>query len=264
MKSIIKTSVAAFILSTTLSATEIIATVNGVDITQEDVKSYLQQMPQQARQNLNKEKLQDQLIQRELLTQYAIRNGIEKDKQYKVLLEKLKRDLALEVWMGKQMDSVTVEEDDIKKYYDENKDRLDQYKSKQIAARHILVENEDEAKKIIAKLKKSENLKSDFAKSAQENSTGPSASEGGFLGYFGKGNMVPEFEKAAFALKAGQMSENPVKTQYGFHVIFVEEVKEHYDVVKPMIEQNLKLPEFGKKLQEVTQQEKKKAKIKTY
>lgn len=266
MNKIIKSTVAAIALATTLSATEIIATVNGTDITHEDLQSYIQQMPAQARNsgNLTKQKLQDQLIQRELLTQYAIKQGIESDKRYKELLEKLKKDLALEIWMGQQMDAIEVSEADIKKYYEQNKERFANAASDEVAARHILLKSEAEAKEVIAKLQKSKNLKNDFIQSAKENSTGPSAKDGGYLGYFGKGRMVPEFEKAAFALKAGEMTQTPVETQFGFHVIYVEDIKDKYEVLKPMIEQNLKLPIFGEKLQEVTDQEKKKAKITTY
>ena len=264
MKKIIKSTVAALALATTLSATEVIATVNGVEITQKDLQSYMQQMPQQALQagNLTKEKLQQQLIQRELLTQYAIKQGVEKDSKYKELLERLKRDLALEIWMGQQMDSIKITEDEMKKYYNENKERFAQVASDQIRARHILVKNQDEAKEIIAKLQESKNLKKDFIESAKKHSVGPSAANGGDLGFFGKGRMVPEFEKTVFDMKVGEMTSNPVETEFGYHVIYVEDKKDQFEVLKPMIERNLKMPIFGKKLNDVTEEQKQKATIK--
>ncbi len=90
---------------------------------------------------------------------------------------------------------------------------------KQLKARHILVKTEDEAKEIIKELEGG----ADFAELAKAKSTGPSGTKGGDLGTFGKGQMVPEFEAAAFALEVGEFSKEPVKTQFGFHVIKVED-----------------------------------------
>lgn len=89
-----------------------------------------------------------------------------------------------------------------------------------IHARHILVKTENEAKALVEKLKSG----ADFVELAKKNSIGPSGPQGGDLGFFGRGQMVPEFEEAAFALAPGQVSD-PVKTQFGWHVILVEEAK---------------------------------------
>jgi len=89
----------------------------------------------------------------------------------------------------------------------------------EVHARHILVASEADANKIIAELKKG----ADFAALAKARSTDPGASQGGDLGYFKKTDMLPEFANAAFALKPGQFTDKPVKTQYGWHVIKVED-----------------------------------------
>ncbi len=89
----------------------------------------------------------------------------------------------------------------------------------EIRARHILVKTEEEAKAVIKDL----DAGKDFVEIAKEKSTDPNKSEGGDLGYFAKGRMVPEFENAAFALEKGAYSKEPVKTQFGFHVIKVED-----------------------------------------
>ena len=89
-----------------------------------------------------------------------------------------------------------------------------------VKARHILVKTESEGKKILEELKKGAN----FAKLAQEKSECPSKKKGGDLGWFGRGKMVPEFEKAAFSLKKGEIS-NIVKTQLGYHIIKVDDTK---------------------------------------
>jgi peptidyl-prolyl cis-trans isomerase C len=93
---------------------------------------------------------------------------------------------------------------------------------KEIHVRHILVASEDEAKAIIAELDKG----GDFASLAKAKSTGPTGPRGGDLGFFGRGRMVPEFEQAAFALRVGDYTKVPVKTQFGWHVIKVEDQRD--------------------------------------
>ncbi|MGE3150721.1 MAG: peptidylprolyl isomerase [Pseudorhodoplanes sp.] len=105
----------------------------------------------------------------------------------------------------------------------------------EVRARHILVETEDEAKKILADLKKG----GDFAAIAKEKSKDPGAADGGDLGYFSKDQMVPEFAEVAFKLPKGQLSD-PVKTQFGWHIIRVEDKRAKpvptFDQVKDQVE----------------------------
>lgn len=107
----------------------------------------------------------------------------------------------------------------------------------EIKARHILVASEEEANAVIAELAQGK----DFAELAKEKSTGPSGANGGDLGFFGKGQMVPEFEEAAFGLDNGKFTTTPVKTQFGWHVILKEEEREkpkpEFDQVKDQIRQ---------------------------
>ncbi|CUA79247.1 peptidylprolyl isomerase [Anoxybacillus suryakundensis] len=128
------------------------------------------------------------------------------------------------------MEDIKVSDEELKKYYNE-------YKPK-VKASHILVEDEKTAKEIKAKLEKGE----DFAKLAKEYSkdTG-SAQKGGDLGWFGPGKMVEEFEKAAYALNVGEISD-PVKTQFGYHIIKVtdKEKKKSFDEMKEEIEYEVK------------------------
>lgn len=128
------------------------------------------------------------------------------------------------------MEDMKVTDEELKKYYNE-------YKPK-VKASHILVDDEKTAKDIKAKLEKGE----DFAKLAKEYSkdTG-SAQNGGDLGWFGPGKMVEEFEKAAYALKVGEISD-PVKTQFGYHIIKVtdKEEKKSFDEMKEEIEFEVK------------------------
>ena len=107
----------------------------------------------------------------------------------------------------------------------------------EVSARHILLETEEAAKEVIAELDGG----ADFAELAKTKSTGPSGPSGGDRGYLGKGRMVPEFEAAAFALEKGAHSAEPVKTQFGWHVIKKEDERESqppsYDQVKDQIRQ---------------------------
>ena len=107
---------------------------------------------------------------------------------------------------------------EVKARYDEEVSKFGD--NMEVHARHILVETEDEAKAIIAELKNG----GDFAKIAGEKSKDPgSAAQGGDLGYFSRGQMVPPFEEAAFNLEVGSITETPVKSDFGFHVIKVED-----------------------------------------
>lgn len=133
---------------------------------------------------------------------------------------------------------VKITEDEIKKYYDEHGKEFEQ--PEQVRARHILVDTEDEAKAIEDRLKKGE----DFAKIAQEKSKDTSSAvKGGDLGFFGPGTMVPEFDKVAFSLKVNEVSQ-PVKTQFGYHVIQLLEKKAAQkatlEEARPKIEKQLK------------------------
>lgn len=92
---------------------------------------------------------------------------------------------------------------------------------RKVHARHILVKTEDEAREILFDLKKGNK---DFEAAARERSICPSGKKGGDLGWFGRGQMIKEFEKAAFSMKPGELSK-PIKTQFGWHIIVVIEAK---------------------------------------
>ena len=119
---------------------------------------------------------------------------------------------------AKIVDQITDEE--VKARYD--KEVAATPPEQEVSARHILVKTEEEAKALIAELDGGK----DFAELAKEKSTGPSAGQGGDLGYFTKGRMVPEFEAVAFTLKPGEYTKTPVQTQFGWHVIKVEDARE--------------------------------------
>ncbi|PLR73908.1 peptidylprolyl isomerase [Bacillus sp. UMB0728] len=138
---------------------------------------------------------------------------------------------------------IDLKEDEIKAYFEENKDQYAQ--QEQVKASHILVEDEATAKEVKSKLDKGE----EFADLAKEYSTDASNAEsGGELGYFGKGEMEAAFEEAAFALKANEIS-GPVKTDYGYHIIKVEDKKEAKEAVYEDSKEAAKKALFDERMQ---------------
>jgi peptidyl-prolyl cis-trans isomerase C len=129
----------------------------------------------------------------------------------------LAEDTALQSALLSKEVGPSVTEEAIRARYD--KEMADKPGQEEVHARHILVPTEEEAKKVIAELKKG----ADFATLAKQYSKDPGAAQGGDLGWFKKDEMVPAFSAAAFAMKPGQVSDKPVKTEFGWHVIQVEE-----------------------------------------
>jgi peptidyl-prolyl cis-trans isomerase C len=168
------------------------------------------------------------------IAQLATKDGLDQTPDFKNRMEFLReRELHNAYFKKNIVGSVT--DADVKARYDEEIKKLPP--QEEVHARHILVKTEDEAKDIIKQL----DAGKDFAELAKEKSSDPNKSEGGDLGYFSKGRMVKEFEDAAFALKKGEYTKTPVKTQFGFHIIKVEDTRTAppppFDQVKDQIRQ---------------------------
>ncbi|WP_404319718.1 peptidyl-prolyl cis-trans isomerase [Malaciobacter canalis] len=266
MRKIVTSVIATLALSTaTLSAADYYATVNGEKITKNDLEVVLRNpnidfdvLPKD-----KKDKVLEQAIEKKLLTNEAIKSGIEKDKSFKDALEKIKKDLALEIWMQNQFKDIKVTQNEQKDFFNKNKDKFK--KPATLEARHILLKTEKDAKTAIEKLNKAKNKKETFIKLAGEMSKGPTASKGGYLGKFQENKMVPEFSAGAKALKAGEYSKTPVKTQFGYHVIYLESKTPastmSYDEVEDKIKEFLLQDKFRKSISDTASRLKKQAKI---
>ncbi len=265
-KNLLLSALALTLVATSTLSAKTYATVNGTEIGDRDITAILSVMPGAKYETLTKEQqkqIVQQAVEKRLLSEKAMASGIEKDKLYKETLEKMKKDLALEIWMKKQFDAQKVSDADMKAFYKKNSKMFKQ--PAMAKAKHILVKTEAEAKKIIAELNKAKDIKKSFVKLAAEKSTGPSGPNGGELGWFDATKMVKPFADAAFALKKGTFTKKPVKTQFGYHVIFVEDKKDAQNVpfekAKKKIEQSMKVEKFQKHMKEVSKSLKAKADI---
>lgn len=219
-----------------------LAKVGNTTVTQSDYDREFQALPDYAQQLFadaqGKEKFLNEIINKEMLYQEAVKKGLDKTSDFQKKLEEFKKlTLVTELFEKEIMAKAKISEQEVKDYYDKHKEEFTP--TTQIKASHILVKTEDEAKNVLQRLQKGEK----FGNIAKAVSLDPgSAKNGGDLGYFTKGQMVPEFEKAAASLNIGDISI-PVKTQFGYHIIKVTDRKKgsviEFEKIKDMISQKL-------------------------
>lgn len=243
-----------------LSASEVIATVNNFNITQEEVDLFVRRQLPGSNFNLLTPKQQtaiiDKLIDSKLFLEDAKKIKIDKTYEFEKAMKKLKEKLMLDFWMEKRVEEIRISNMEAKTYYRDNKDKF--YQPTSVKVRHILLSTQREARDIIRELKyyRNNQLREKFIELAKKRSTGPSAINGGELNWFIKEQMVPEFSEAAFSLKKGRITKEPIKTQFGYHVIYLEDKKEQglvpFEVVKPNIVKILRSMKFKEKLERLS------------
>ena len=220
---------------------KVLAVVAGNEITEKALEDIINKYPEDRRMYLNTERgrkeLLEQTIAFELFNKFGTEIGLDKTEEYKETLNSLAKELLTQISVQKILSDVTVTDDEVKKFYDENKTKfMDQEK---VSAKHILVESEEAAKKIKDQI---DNGEISFEEAAEKYSSCPSKEEGGNLGEFGRGMMVPEFENMAFSSEIGKVTE-PVQTQFGYHLILVEDKTEatekSFEEVKDMVTNQL-------------------------
>jgi len=189
------------------------------------------------------QQLREEVIMREIFVQEAEKQGLETSDDYKVQLEIAKQSILIRELFAQYQKANPVSDADIKAEYDKF---VAANGGKEYRARHILVEKEDQAKAIVASLKKG----AKFEDLAKKQSKDPgSGANGGDLDWAAGGNYVKEFSDAMVALKKGQLTDKPVKTQFGWHVIRLDDVREallpKFDEVKPQISQQMLQTKMG-------------------
>jgi peptidyl-prolyl cis-trans isomerase C len=203
----------------------VIAKVNNAPITQNDFVKEVSKVPEWARTQFTgeegKEKFLDELIKRELIYQHAKKMKLQNDEEYRAKVKEFEKMTLVSMVLKREVeDKAIVDDAEAKAFFDQNADKFTV--GTELRASHILVQTEEEANSIHEKIKNDE----DFTKLAKEYSKDKgSAEKGGDLGYFARGKMVPEFERAAASLKPGEVSE-PVKTRFGYHIIKLTDIKE--------------------------------------
>jgi len=220
----------------------VLATVNGKPITSEDVAEYIASMGQRGQGLQSPEgqaKVLEQLISQQLIVAEATRNLYDHEPAFQAQLAKVKEDLLFSYALNKLLAPITVAEADVKKYFDEHQDMF--VGQPTANASHILVDSEEKALDI---KKQIEDGSITFEEAARQFSSCPSKEQGGNLGDFGKGQMVPEFDAACFEMEIGEL-RGPVKTQFGFHLIRLNSRSESepmtFEEVKGQLQQQLTL-----------------------
>lgn len=254
------TSGAAFAQDTTPAAPEpavaadpsaVVATVEGQEVTEGDLALALQGLEQQFA-NLSPEQRRaaalSALIEIRLLAAKAEEEGLDDDEEFQRQMAFL-RERALHSAFIEQQVAASVTDEEVRARYDQ--EIANTPPTNEVRARHIIVDSEEKAKELIAELDGG----ADFEELAKANSTDGAAQQGGDLGYFGQGQMVPEFEEAAFAMDVGEHSAEPVQTQFGWHVIKVEDKRQQqppaFEQVGPQIRSILLRERYFQTVEEI-------------
>ncbi|WP_413205612.1 peptidylprolyl isomerase [Rhodospirillum sp. A1_3_36] len=238
----------------------VVARVNGHEIPYSAVEDRFAEMkaaqPQLGAMPLSMvyDHILNSVVEADLVTQAGRDERLENDPEVQKRMAALLDRLIAGAYMQKVVDE-TVTDEAIKAEYEKRKAEF--VPAKEVHARHILVKTEDEAKEIIKELDGG----ADFVELAKTKSTGPSGPQGGDLGFFTKDRMVPPFAEAAFAMEPGTVSKEPVKTDFGWHVIKVEEIRDTAFPALSEVEEDIKNELANKAVGDRIEALKKKAEI---
>lgn len=203
---------------------EVLAVVAGKEITNADFDAFVASLPAEQRQYATnpyfREQYVEQIIVLHVLEKMADELELDKTEEYEKMLAGIVRDIKARMAMNEITKGIEVSDEDAEEFYNAHPDSFK--KPETVSAKHILVAEEEECMKVLEAIQNGEKT---FEDSAKECSTCPSGQEGGDLGEFGRGQMVKEFEDAAFAAEIGAVV-GPVQTQFGYHLIKVEKKNE--------------------------------------
>ncbi|MEA3454517.1 MAG: peptidyl-prolyl cis-trans isomerase [Candidatus Caldatribacteriota bacterium] len=206
-------------IETNLPPETILASFGGQTITLGEFNQLWEQVPEEYKLQLDKSMVLDQMISEALLIQEAKTKKLEEDEKVAEQIKKMTEQILVQALIQKDiLDKVQVNDEEVEKYYETNKDNFTE--KEQAHLFNILVKTEEEAQDILKQL----NAGEDFSEIAKTKSTGPSATQGGDMGFISKGAIIPEIDKAVFALEIGELTDI-IKSDYGFHILKVTEKK---------------------------------------
>lgn len=244
----------------------VLAKVEGTVITKEDFLNKINRVPEWARDRFQseegKKEFLDELIKEQLIYKDAMKNGLDRDENFKRDLEEFKKMNLIKIILEKEVEKkAKLDPKEVKDFFDKNKEKFTI--GTEVKAKHILVDTEQQAKDVLKKLTQNEN----FSRLAEQYSRDKATAKiGGDLGFFGRGRMVPEFEAVAFNLKVGEVS-GPVKTRFGYHIVQVTDRKEgrpgSFDEIKGTLERQLMIEKQKALFDTYVEKLKKDAKIET-
>ncbi len=211
---------------------KVLATVNGTPITENTVNLYMEQRQRRSPGSpADKQAVLEEIISLELVRQDGLAQGVDKSPEVQAQIDLQRRAVVASAAFQKQLAKNPITDEELKALYDEKVQTGDEYK-----ARHILVKDKETAEKLIDELDKG----ADFSELAKQNSTGPSGKNGGDLGWFAPKSMVKPFSDAVIGMEKGSYTKEPVKTQFGWHIILLEDSRQPspppFEQVKPQLE----------------------------
>lgn len=218
----------------------VLATVGSVEITKDQMIGILRNIPKEHAQSVagheGRLRLLDEMIAGEVLYLDSMEAGLDQEEEFLAIVDEAKRGLLQRYAVNKMFSDLQVSQEDVEKFYNENKEQFAE--QAKVSAKHILVDNEELCQQVLSEIQAGK----EFDEAAKEYSSCPSKERGGDLGAFSKGQMVKEFEEAAFSAEVGSLV-GPVKTQFGYHLIYVQDKidgeEKSLDEVAPMISSQL-------------------------
>ena len=236
---------------------QVLAVVAGEEITNGDLDAFLETAPNEHSAYIANPKYRDayleQLINLRAFAKFGEELNLEETDEFKKIMESARKDILAQMAMTEVIKDVTVTEDDIQKYYEDNAEEYTEPET--VRARHILVSDENQCNSILEKIMSGEKS---FEECAKEYSTCASSAAYGDLGTFGKGEVVKEFEDVAFSAEVGVLY-GPVKTDFGYHIIRVEEKRAAYllplvdvkEEIEGKVKKNKQASVYNEKLEEL-------------
>ena len=206
-------------VETILPPETILASFSGQTITLGEFNQLWEEVPEDYKLQLDKSMVLDQMISEKMLIQEAKNIGLEKDNDVLEQIKKMTEQILVQVLIEREiLDKIKINDEEVLEYYEQNKESFTE--KEQVYLYNILLETEEEAQNVLEQLKAG----GDFSEIAKEKSTGPSAAQGGDLGYLTKGTIIPEIEEVVFALEVEELSEI-INTDFGFHILKITEKK---------------------------------------